>query len=340
MIARIVRDFKRCYISFMISVLLSSFVYGLHGHERGVFADELVCTLRDGWTQLVSPEEENADMDASQPWKELLTVAAGWDAYGSLYVGSRQALYLSTDCGQTWTTLYEPRLQDDGSRIGWTFTEIVAGRNGRLYGSPTGISWIQVSRDGGVTWHDTSLLGSAESLALSPSDPDTVYVFGLGTGAVSGARSFQKSVMRTTDAGQSWERMTPNKPDGAPIVDPTDSSNLYVIGHGIVQRSIDGASSFEPFATYSSAVAQDMTVPKASSMGRAAMNRNGTLLWFIGISGDMYVSEDRGLTWKQLPHVPFGGPVRSVSASPYDPALLFVVEHGGELWAFVRKNPR
>ena len=326
------RDFKaRPRVSSIAWVIAVMCVFLVPEHASSQQASSLTCLPATGWTRLVSPEGETSVADSAQQWPDLLTVAAGWGAPGVLYAGGRQALNRSDDCGLTWVTVYEPQINSHGVRPGWTVAALAAGRNGRLYVAHGSAMWIQVSNDGGVAWRDSDLLGRPGSLLVSPSNPDIAYVYGLDTGAM---RSMHRAIFRTTDGGQTWQRQPTITPGGAPLVDPDDSSIVYALGNGTVLRSVDAAMSFEYHGTYDQLALPGAAGQGRNQGGRATMSLDRSRMWFVGASGGMYVSMDQGVTWERLADVPFGGAVRSVSASPHDSRVFFAVAHGDELWAY------
>jgi photosystem II stability/assembly factor-like uncharacterized protein len=267
---------------------------------------------------------------------QLFSVVVGWEAPGVLYAGGVRGLYRSDDCGLTWRIAYEPPLNSRGSRSRMNLRTFSMSQNGQTFATNTGIRWLQLSPDAGATWHDSRLLGDGNTLGqlgLSPSDPNTLYAFGQYWIIEVGRRE-TGTVWRTTDGGQNWSARAQKVPRGSPMVDPLDPETVYLVGGGSVQRSTDGAVSFEQYGVYDADVLMRAPSGGQHLTGQAAMSADGSHMWFISTDGGFYRSLDRGIEWRRLADVPFGRRVLSVSASPHDPQTLFAVTDGDELWVY------
>jgi photosystem II stability/assembly factor-like uncharacterized protein len=213
---------------------------------------------------------------------------------------------------------------------------LAAAPDNRIYFHSSWPQRLMISRDSGATWQEGERLGSTGSLAVSPSHPDTIYVSGVDTGSIRGAAPV---IMRTTDSGLTWEIRNRARPTGEILIDPADVSVVYSIGQGVVLRSVDGAKTFDAYATYSP---DDMPMGASIAergVGRGATSADGSRTWFVSVVGSFYRGVDRAVTWTRLADVPFGGAVKSVSASPYDPLVLFAVADEDELWAYREPDP-
>jgi len=151
---------------------------------------------------------------------------------GDLYVGSYQGLRVSSDGGQTWTN---PLTGQIGSALPVEDVNIAS----------SGEVWIKVDRyvyksdaNGGnfaqVSGGSLPLNGGRSSIAISPSDPDYVYVVHTQNG------SFNKAY-QTTDGGSTWReigafsiRLNPHGTVGewanTAEVDPANKERLLVAG--------------------------------------------------------------------------------------------------------------
>src|ERR1051326_6033464 len=112
--------------------------------------------------------------------------------------------------------------------------------------------------DYGRTWNaifDDQPTGSVGSIAIAPSDPNTIYV-GSGEGLQRPDLSVGDGIYKSTDAGKTWTHL--GLRDGQQIpsiaVDPRDAGKLFVavLGHPYgpneergIFRSTDGGQTFE-----------------------------------------------------------------------------------------------
>jgi photosystem II stability/assembly factor-like uncharacterized protein len=209
------------------------------------------------------------------------------------------------------------------------------GWNGRFY-AEAGSLWLKLSTDSGATWYESRLLRNGPEpgrLAISPSDPDILYVFGSHS-LLSGGRGEAGEAWRTTDGGQNWELRARKAPRGSPAVDGADPSIVYLNADGVALRSTDGATSFEQIGIYDSDVLPESRTNRRNAFGYTVMSPDGSRMWFVGSTGGVYRSLDRGFSWQRLPDVPFSNGVISVSGSPHYPQVLFAVTLEDELWAY------
>jgi photosystem II stability/assembly factor-like uncharacterized protein len=173
--------------------------------------------------------------------------------------------------------------------------------------------------DAGRTWNpifDRQSTGSIGTLAVAPSDPNTIYV-GTGEGLQRPDLSVGDGMFRSTDAGTTWQHIGLDDAQqiGAVIVDPRDAKKVFVavLGHPYganeqrgVFRSTDGGDSWQKILykdenTGAIALAFDPVNPSIIYAdlwaSRQAPWENGS--WQGKLSG-LYKSTDGGDTWNQL----------------------------------------
>ncbi|NND44324.1 MAG: xyloglucanase precursor, partial [Xanthomonadales bacterium] len=142
-------------------------------------------------------------------------------------------VWISENGGLTWTPVFD---DEDVASIGavainqkhpdiiWVGTGEGNTRNSTSIGGG-----IYKSVDGGRTWRNMGLEGSERinRIALHPDNPDIVYVAALGT--LWGPNS-ERGVYRSTDGGESWERILyVDEQTGATDIkmDPTNPDKLF-----------------------------------------------------------------------------------------------------------------
>lgn len=301
-------------------------------------AQDAACPSSDGWTRLVAQREDRRPDQAAPPWEAqpprnngnprqwLYAIAGGWEAPGVIYLGGEPGLFRSRDCGATWELTQGSDFAGAADPITWIQTLALA-PGGRIYaGTP---HTLEVSDDFGFSWRQRGRQGLANGLGVSPADPDHVYIFGWYNGWTSGSHNAMNTVTWSADGGQTWKNILGSRPGqgtlppGSKVVDPNDPRTVYVIGGGIVYRSISGGSSFEPYSFYGL---------NAVDFGLASINFDGSHLWYLSRDG-LYLSTDRGLTWQGPTTTPVAR-VASISASPNDPHVLLVLGRGDEIWAY------
>ena len=107
--------------------------------------------------------------------------------------------------------------------------------------------------NGGQTWEsifDSQPIASIGSLAVAPSDANTIYA-GTGEASIRSDISFGNGVYKSTDAGKTWTHigLDDTRHIGRVLVDPKDPNIVFVaaLGHAYgpnqergVFRSLDG----------------------------------------------------------------------------------------------------
>ncbi|WP_084582374.1 YCF48-related protein [Sphingomonas azotifigens] len=266
----------------------------------------------------------------------------------AVWAGSERGLFRSEDCGAHWHRV-DCALNDYAV---WKLAVSESDPN-ILYagtGSPTRSAFFR-SRDGGVTWQQTTLLMPERcagvsrprmlAIAVDPKDPQDVWV-GVEEGGL----------FRTRDGGDSWTRLDeawPNHPGNSDIHDivilPSKEqgpNTVLVLVVTALYRSEDGG------ATWTRAHAKEswglryarVLLKKPGSDDEIAIGiGDGT----PGTTAEVLLSTDRGASW--TPTTLDAQPnscLWAFGANPADPALLmagtkfghfFLSEDGGRHWA-------
>ena len=257
-----------------------------------------------------------ASSDRGANWRDacgnlpsLNVVALAVDAANSQHVFAvlaNSGVYTSLDGGASWTLTGAPASN-------WPpITELVLDPNdaGRLYLRATDA--IYRSIDGGVSWQ-LSLAGAASHLIAAPADANTLYAGVPNVG-----------VMRTRDAGATWDVLTPGLSPAAFDVrvapSPADPAVIYSRNRvpaptlNEIWRSTDAGVTWTLQSTpnvYLSVIKADAT----------ASDR----LYTAGV--DFFRSDDGGSTWTGKPgaHVDHHDCVND----PAQPADIYTACDGG-----------
>jgi photosystem II stability/assembly factor-like uncharacterized protein len=289
--------------------------------------------------------------------QRIYSLAVDPRARGTLYAGTSQAVYKSTDSGTTW--------RRTGLAAGFVWTLKVHPRLGSVYAGTS--AGLFRSDDGGATW--TRVFQGLEgkitfALAFSPSSAQTVYaaisdpferggVFKSGDGgrtwAFSGhgisALSVRQVVVdptnparlwviandvpfRSRDRGRTWQRVRPGPLPGdvqavQAAVDPLNGSTVYLLlADGTLRRTHDGGQTWE--------TAGRLIPPYGSFLGyqiRLVIDPQQPVTLYaagLGISKSI----DEGATWALLPGVSTSQVVFDLALSPSSPSILYATIGG------------
>lgn len=164
-------------------------------------------------------------------------------------------------------------------------------------------SGLHVSRDGGETWTElTPEDGLPEGelgrigLAFAPSDPSRVY-------AIVEAEGDDNHFLRSDDGGKSWRtvaKSTEQEIGNRPfyysdiVVDPQDPNRVYSLW-SLVSVTRDGGTTWEILVPFAQAH------PDHHSMW---ISPDDPSLIYLGNDGGVYVSRDRGGSWRFVRNLP------------------------------------
>ena len=201
----------------------------------------------------------------------------------------------------------------------------VAGSSSRpleyYFGTVGGGVWKTV--DGGTTWKPVTdgkiHSSSVGSLAVAPSNPDTVYV-GMGESELRGNVMQGDGLYKTTDGGKTWTHIGLEKTQAISRirVDASNPNLVYVaaLGHPYgpsedrgVYRTTDGGKTWKKVLYVNDrAGAEDLTIdphnPKVLFATIWDVYRTPWMLSSGGPASHLYKSTDGGDTWKDITRNP------------------------------------
>lgn len=242
------------------------------------------------------------------------------------------------------------------------------------FGAVAGGVWKTI--DAGRTWvpiFDSQPIASIGALAVSTSDPNTIYV-GTGEADMRSDISIGAGVYKSTDAGRNWSYLglKDTRQIGRVLVDPKNSDIVLVaaLGHGFgpnsergVYRTTDGGKSWtrvlykdENTGAIDLAYDPDNSRTVYASLWNTRRPAYSTYAPITGPGGGLYKSNDGGASWKEiaghgLPTAPLGRIGLDVVAGQHGKRVyalidagtrsgLYRSDDGGENWSLVSTEPR
>lgn len=288
--------------------------------------------------QQPAPVVSSIDLNAyynSVKWRSIGPFRGGRSVTASGVVGDISTYYMGTTGGGVWKT-------DD-----------------------MGNTWRNIS-DGYFT------TGSVGAIAVSESEPNTVYV-GMGEHAVRGVMTHHgDGVYKSTDAGKTWKKsgLEQTQHISRIVIHPRDPNIVYVAAQGAlygktpergVYKSVDGGTTWKKVLYVDDKsgcveLSMDYNNPQVLY---AAMNEYGRLPWKVisgGTGSGLYKSTDGGTTWEKIQNgLPkeLGKMAVAVSRSNSEKVYalvesdsdkeqggLFVSENAGKNWTRVSDDHR
>lgn len=238
-----------------------------------------------------------------------------------LYCGTEPVgLYRSTDLGETWTEL--PALGDVPGKELWTFpppphiahvkhiafhpaqpsTLYVCIEQGALLKSEDdGASWTELTGYEGAAQVEEKFRRDNHRVVIRPSNPQHLLLCG-GEG-----------LFRSLDGGQTWEHLLTREsrigyPD-AMFLDPRDENTVVIGGPGHAprewakERNADATVMVsKDFGTSWTQRSEGLPVPVIGNIEAMGLHHQGegVLLSAGTATGEIYVSEDDGLSWQTV----------------------------------------
>jgi len=187
----------------------------------------------------------------------------------------------------------------------------------RTYYAATASGGVWKSTDGGFSWQsifDEQPISSIGSIAVSPSDPNVIYV-GSGEANIRGNVAAGNGIYKSVDGGKTWAHVWQQEGQiGTMIVHPRNPDVAFaaVLGHAFgpnpergVYRTTDGGKTWEQVLkkdanTGASDVCFDPSNPNILFAGFWQARRYPWDLESGGPGSGLYASRNGGDTWRQL----------------------------------------
>lgn len=291
------------------------------GGPQGGSIEEILCDPKNSTTlYAVSDRQIFKTTDAGEQWHlihtglakvDILFLAIAPSRPATLYAAIRDGqfrggLIKSEDSGSHW------RVISPGLPIGTYVGKLRIDPEDSNFAYAVAGDQIFRTSDGGKSWKRISTQkvmpkdpdSGFSDLAIDPIHPATVY-------AASGERGLRKS----TDRGNHWSTIYKNVALSV-LLDPSDSSTIYIEDRGNIMRSLDGGRTWSridpPQRTYSYQLSVSGTEP-------------GTL-YAVSFSGQTFKSSDKGESWVQLAAL---GLAKMLVSDPLQPGVLYAAASGG-----------
>ncbi|HEV8145681.1 MAG TPA: hypothetical protein VGP79_04845, partial [Bryobacteraceae bacterium] len=245
----------------------------------------------------------------------------------NVFAATGRGLFSSGDAGQGWFT------RDIGLPVSANqfvaVSQIFINPNDHLiaYAVTAPVSVLQAnglykSTDAGNTWRQLNLTypGAPDppqfpiSPVIAAFLPDGNTIFAVNTSG---------RLLKTTDAGATWQPLASFAGVMSLVVDPSNPSNLYVLNGSGVLKSTDGGVTFANVIPLNSPPVANGNVPRA-----IAVDASGAL--YVTTPTVTFVSTDGGATLKPLPGLLFTQFLTTVAGTVYAgqqiPALPFIIK--------------
>ncbi|MFY9608715.1 MAG: YCF48-related protein [Blastocatellia bacterium] len=281
-----------------------------------------------------SPEaaKEVRQWEVTGPWGgDVRALVASPDDSDLLYLGTSDGqIFRSTDGSRTWRRL-KPGLDKRGISVDCI---AIDPRNPKvIYVGvwPVGLDregGIYKTEDGGGKWkllEDTAKL-SIRSLAIAPSDSNFLIA-----GSANDDSSLN-GVFRSTDAGKTWERISPIgdkeiRNIESVAIDPRDSNVLYVGTWHLPWKTTNGGVTWKQAGNQIVGMINDSDI-----FGINIFDTSRPNLVYVNACSGIFRSVNAGDKWTKLPGIPFSARrTYALLPHPGEPNTIFAGTSEG-LW--------
>ncbi len=238
----------------------------------GIFKSE---NSGDSWSEWI---DQASGLDNS----DVFDIAIHPEDEEKLFAVTAGGLFVSDDAGESW----EHKTVNGKAR----FKEIrfSAVNSNTLY--LTGIDGVWRSQDTGNSWHRVwqDFIEEAEVLLSLNTEPEFFYV-GNSEGLI---KSFNNGRSWVQDKSKSFEHVE------SLIVDPANSSHLFLASGSRVLHSDDGGDHWQPLGDDLKKIETGESGPSSPHILDLAIMQGRPSILFAGTSAGLYISRDGGKSWQ------------------------------------------
>ncbi len=225
------------------------------------------------------------------------------DRAGVLFVGgSANDGYRSSDGGETWRQL------ELGEAIVASAEALLAASNDNIYYA----AWRGTLRssDGGDSWQSIAELDDRRILDFAETPSGTLY-----------ARSDDRgALLRSVDEGESWGNVA------VPVISGVAISSMFINSAGTVFIGAGfGANSRFFLRSDNEGASWEFVVPRGSYFPIAMREAPGERL-FVSTFTEIYLSEDKGVTWSKIGDAPTSSSIQDMYVSGNGRVYISTVE--------------
>jgi len=229
-------------------------------------------------------------------------------------------IYKSTDGGQNWAAVYEPKSPDpapphphprtgnahsDKPHDGTIYSVAVSPSEPATVFACTADAGLLISEDSGQSWRPLDTPKRAASVAIAANDPKVIY-----------ATFFSDGIRKSSDKGHTWTDISAGLEAGASmkeiVVSPQNANDVYVIGakgwNGLFYASHDGGATWMRSNQIHPDREADPTLPEETANGKTtalstptnlSINPKNPKQLFISANWRSCISNDAGATWTE-----------------------------------------
>ena len=187
-------------------------------------------------------------------WKNKINYDGTYTDYTEALLDYISSTNASSHASSNWTILgptsRPPQRGTDANHgMGWVNTmDVFPSQKNLLYAGSNSGGLFKTS-NGGNSWTFipfTDISIGIQSIAIDPNDSNTVFI---ATGTTIYEKNYGLGVFKTINGGSSWTKVyfdsvNPTEVIQKVIVDPSNSSNIYIAYKGKIFKSTNGGSSF------------------------------------------------------------------------------------------------